>query len=84
MDRSTGKAIVEEEAIYILFLHGGVPKLRYLSVENVKSADAEGVLQNLRIVFERIGINNLEDYIVSLNIDGASVNTIKDLLHRVP
>ena len=49
VDGSTGKVIVEQEAIYILFLHDGVLKLRYLSVEIVKSADNEGVVQSLRI-----------------------------------
>ena len=58
VDGSTDKAIVEQEAIYILFLHNRVPKLRYLSVESVKSADTEGVLQSLKIVFEKIGIKN--------------------------
>ena len=58
-----------------MFLLEVVSKLRYFSAENVKSADAEGVLQRLRIAFERIGIKNLEDSIVGLNVDGASVNT---------
>ena len=43
VDGSTDKVIVKQEAIYILFLHSGVPKLRYFSVENIKSADNEGV-----------------------------------------
>ena len=77
VDGSTDKVIVEHEAIYILFLHGEVPKYRYLTVENIKSANAEGVPQKLRMAFERIGINNLEDSIVSLNADRASVNTGK-------
>ena len=52
-----------------------MPKLRYWSGENIKSADAVGVLQRLRIAFERIGIKNLEDSVVGLNVDGASVYT---------
>ena len=32
------------------------------------------VSKDLRIVFERVGIKNLEDSIVGLNVDGASVN----------
>ena len=54
VDGSTNKVIVKQEAICMLFLHSGVPKLRYLSVKCIKSADAEGVLQSLRIAFERI------------------------------
>ena len=34
-----------------------------------------GGLQRLRIAFERIGIKNLEDSVVGLNVDGASVYT---------
>lgn len=49
-------------------------KIEILSVENVKAAYTEGVLQRLRIAFERIGINNPEDSIVGLNVNGASVN----------
>ena len=44
------------------------------TVDNIKSADTVGVLRRLRIAFERFGIKNLEDSIVSLNVDGASVN----------
>ena len=54
MDGSTDKVIVKQEAICMLFLHGGEPKLKYFSVKCIKSADAEGVLQSLRIAFERI------------------------------
>ena len=50
-------------------------KLIYLSAENIKSAGAEGLLQSLAIAFERTGIKNLEDSIVGLNVDRASVNT---------
>ena len=52
-------------------------KFSYLSVENIKSADAyaQGVLQSLRIAFERIGTKNLEYSTVGLNVDRASVNT---------
>ena len=74
VDGRTDKATVEQKAIYDLFQHDGVPKLRHLSVESVKSADAEGVLQSF-IVFERIGIKNSEDSIVGLSVNGASVNT---------
>ena len=49
--------------------------MRYLSVENIKPTNAVRVLQSLRIAFERIGINNLEDSVVVVNVDRASVNT---------
>ena len=60
-DGSNDKVIVKKEVTYILFLHHGVPKLRYLSFENVKFAVIEGILQSL-------------NSIVGLNGDGASAN----------
>ena len=51
-----------------------MPKLRYKTVENVKSGDPERVIQGLRIAFERSGIKNLENSIFGLNVDGASTN----------
>ena len=69
MEKNTDKAIVEQETIYVLFLHGGVPKLRYLIVENIKSVIAERVPQRLRIASERIGINSW------FNVNRVSVNT---------
>ena len=76
VDGSTEKAIIEQEAIYILFLLDGVPKLKYLSAESIESTDNEGVLQSLRIAFESIGIKKLEYFIVGLNVDRASVNKV--------
>ena len=35
VDGSTDKVIVKQEAIYILFLHSGVPKLRYLVLKTL-------------------------------------------------
>ena len=50
--KSYDKAIVKNEAIYILFQHNGMPKL---SVENINSANAkvvQRVLQSLKMMFE--------------------------------
>ena len=46
-----------------------------MNVENVNSADTWGVLQGLRIAFEGLEIKNLDGSVVSLYVDGASVNT---------
>ena len=73
-DGSTDNGVVEQEAIYILFLVDGVPKLRYFSIESVKNGNAQGVYESIKTAFERVGILNFEDRIVGLNADGASVN----------
>lgn len=69
--KSYDKAIVKNEAIYILFQHNGMPKLRYLSVENINSANAkvvQRVLQSLKMMFEWIVVKNFEDYYCSFTI----------------
>ena len=73
-DGSTDSSVTEQEAIYVLFLHDGRPKVRYFSIENVKHADAPGLLASIQEAFSRFGISRLENRIVGLNADGASVN----------
>ena len=69
MDGNSGK----NKELFVFSSYYVMPKLRYWSGENVKSADTVGVLQRLRVAFERIGIKNLEDSVVGLIVDGASV-----------
>ena len=45
-DGSTDKSVIEQEAIFILFLSDGFPALRYLSIEIVNNATASGVLSS--------------------------------------
>ena len=59
-DRSTDNSIIEQETIYVLFLHDGAPKLWYFSIENVENANAAVVLSSINTAFERIGIMNFE------------------------
>ena len=73
-DGSTNASIIEEEAIYVLFLDGGIPKTKYFSIENVKHGNAEGLHDAIKTAFERFGIKNFEKSIVGLNCDGANVN----------
>ena len=73
-DGSTDKSVIEQEAIFILFLSDGFPALRYLSIESVDNATATGVLSSLTTAFERFGVLLFEKSLLGLNCDGASVN----------
>ena len=73
-DGSTDSSVTKQEAIYILFLHDGIPKVRYFSVESISNANAAGIHEGIKTAFERFGITNFSDRIVGLNADGASVN----------
>lgn len=42
-----------------LFLHDGVPKIRYLSVEGVLHATAPGIHENIGKTFERFEIKKI-------------------------
>ena len=73
-DGSTDASVTEQEAMYILLLNDGVPKVWYFSVESVKNANAAGVQESIQTTFNRFGVAKFEDCIVGLNADGASVN----------
>ena len=73
-DGNTDASIIEEEAIYVLFLDDSIPKTKYFSIENVKHGNAEGLHDAIKTEFERFGIENFEKSIVGLNCDGANVN----------
>ena len=73
-DGSTDKSIIEQEAIFILFLCDGFPALRYLSIESVDNATATGVLSSLTTAFEKYVVLLFEKSLLGLNCDRASVN----------
>ena len=73
-DGSTEKSMTKQEAIYILFLQDGAPKLRYFSIENIENANAAGVLSSIKTAFEKFPIMNFKKSLLGLNCDGASVN----------
>ena len=50
-DGSTDSAATEQETIYVLFICEGTPVLEYLSIENVKNADAPGFKSTLDVAF---------------------------------
>ena len=75
MDGSTDSSVIEQELVYVLFLDKGVPTVKFSSIESVQSADADGLLSSLKDSFERVGVDQFENHIHGLNVDGASVNT---------
>ena len=76
-DGCADSSVREQELIYIHFLDDGIPKVKYLSIESVKSADAAGIHNSIIQGFNRFGITSFEEKLVGLNVDGASVNTGK-------
>ena len=74
MDGSTDSSATEQETIYILFICGGVPVLKYFSIESVKVADSTGLKETIEKAFLRFGFKNYYDKLVGLNLHGASVN----------
>ena len=74
-DGSTDSSTIEQEMVYVLFLQEGTPVVKYLSVESVKSADANGIKESLEEAFKRVGIEDFTSRLLGLNVDGASVNT---------
>ena len=73
-DGSTDASVTEQEAMCILLLNDGVPKVWYFSVESVKNANAAGIHESIQTAFNRFDITKFEDCTVGLNADGASVN----------
>ena len=72
-DSSTDSSLTEQETIYIIFIGGGVPALKYFSIESVKVADSVGLEEFHEKAFLRFGFKNYYK-LVGLNLDGASVN----------
>ena len=73
-DGSTDSAVTEQEIIYALSVCEGTPVLKYLSIEDVKNADAPYLKLTLEVSFNRFGITHYYDKLIGLNLDGASVN----------
>ena len=74
LDSSTDSSLTKQETIYILFIGGGVPALKYFSIESVKVANSVGLEEFYEKAFLRFGFKNYYDKLVGLNFDGASVN----------
>ena len=71
---SADSGVIEQELIHVLFLNEGIPTLKYFSIESVSNADAEGIKETIKADFPCFGISNFISHLLSLNVDGASVN----------
>ena len=76
-DGSSDTSVSEKQLVYVLFLEDGFPKIKFVSIENVKNANAEGILDCIKESFYRLRIADIYERIIELNVDGASVNTGK-------
>ena len=50
IDGSTDKLVTEQDVVYVLFL-SGVPVIKYVSIESVENANAEGVQKSIEDAF---------------------------------
>ena len=73
-DGSADSANIEEEVIYFLYLSEGIPKLTFLSIEDTKNADANGLMECIVSAFKRFDKPEFQKHLLGLNVDGASVN----------
>ena len=53
-DSSTNSSLTGQETIYIFFIGGGVPTLKYFSIESVKVADSVGLEEFLEIWLQKL------------------------------
>ena len=74
-DGSTDASITEQEVVYVLYLSGGEPKVKFLGIEAPEQATADGLKENIEKAFQNIGITPMYDSLANLCVDGASVNT---------
>ena len=75
-DGSSDTSVSEKELVYVLLREDGFPKIKFVSIENVKNANAEDILDFIKESY-RLGTTDIYKGIVGLNVDGASVNTGK-------
>ena len=75
-DGSTDSAVIEQELVYVLYLSkDGVPIVKYLSIESAENGDASGLKNCITKAFQRFRITKFSEWLLGLNVDGASVNT---------
>ena len=65
-DEITNMSVVEQEALYILFMVSGVSIIHHLSIESVKNGNSQGVCDSIQMAFTRFAILKLDDRIVGL------------------
>jgi len=74
IDGATDTSVTECELIYLRYLSGGKPVNHYLSIEDIKNANAPGIISAIEKAFENSNISNWKDRLIGMGSDGASVN----------
>lgn len=72
-DGSTDSGIIEQELLFVRYLNNGLPVNRFLTVQSVKHANADGILQAIDNGFNYANVINWKDGLVGFGADGASV-----------
>ena len=73
-DGATDKSTEEVEVVYVRFLTDGQPHTRYLSLQPLQHAHAQGVYDAVDRAFHEHGIDDWKDKLVGIGCDGANVN----------
>ncbi|XP_038066737.1 zinc finger protein 862-like [Patiria miniata] len=75
-DGSTDKGIIEEEIVFARFLnHECVPETKFISLESVHKADAEGLKGAVGSALEKkVNCKDWREKLVGIATDGAAVN----------
>ena len=74
-DSSTDRSVSEKEIVYVRLIKDGYPTMKYLSLVDLKSADAVGIVKALDQAFSDFGFQSDEwrRNLVGFGADGAAV-----------
>lgn len=74
-DSSTDRSVSEKEIVYVRLIKDGYPTMKYLSLVDLKSADAVGIVKSLDQAFSDFGFQSDEwrRKLVGFGADGAAV-----------
>ena len=74
-DGSTDSAVLEQELIYVRFIDNGLPVSKFVSIQELKSGDAPGIIMAIDAAFEFIGFDSSEwkERLIGFGADGAAV-----------
>ena len=76
-DGSTDCSIAEQECVYVCYVVKGVPVSKFVGLEELENANADGVLTAINnALCKRVGVDldTLKNKLVNMNMDGAAVN----------
>lgn len=71
---STDSSVLEQEVTHTLYLSGGEPAVKFLSIETLDHTHTDGPKESIETAFQNIGMTPMYNYLTNLCIDGASVD----------